>query len=327
MKKLFRSPIVLVLLAFALIVGVQVPFVESDDYNLTDDLNWGPPGETRKSAIQKLEGRDETLLGWINEIKDGYASSTAPTAPSEGQLWYDNLSEEMKQYHSSTWVSIYAYSSTTEAGWAGSFSAPYASVTDIDVGTADIGTLTTTNWTQDTATFNTLTVNMSATIDTLTVTNSLTHPSLFSGVHVAVNATHWSTADGAGWEYIIWNYEVLDAGSWWSTGTTVTVPASGHDYIQAGFTLALDVDTTTTDNLLQVFMTGARGCNLDLFDIAIDAGRTREISCTSAPTSVSGSETIRIGVNWQDATGNATLTISGINVTGDMSYLWTNRLN
>lgn len=180
-KKLRKSPAAMAMLAFALIILIQIPFVGSDPYDLTDDLIWGPPGETRKSALVKLEGRDETLLEFVNELKNASASSTAPSTPGEGQFWFDTSTNEMKQYYASTWDTLWSFADTTTPVWEGNFdgdtidansgaidnleantiSAPYATLTDIDVvsariGSATIGTLTALVVDQDSLVVNTL---------------------------------------------------------------------------------------------------------------------------------------------------------------------------
>lgn len=137
-KKLRKSPAAMAMLAFALIILIQIPFVNSASYDLTDDLIWGPPGETRKSALAKLEGRDETLLSFVNELKNAAASSTAPSSPSEGQFWFDTSTNEMKQYYASTWDTLWSFADTTTNVWEGLIDANSGTIDNLEASTLTV---------------------------------------------------------------------------------------------------------------------------------------------------------------------------------------------
>jgi len=186
MKKLWKEwlPWTVGVGGFILVLAVQ--FAMATDYTRTYDVVLGV--DSPKSAIVKLEDTDIELLSYINEMKDANASTTAPTAPNEGQFWWDTGNDEMKQYYASTWNTIWSYADTTTNVWEGEIDAnwgtidnlyantitsPYATITDVDVQTAEIGsatvgTLSTSNWSQDTAVFNTM---QSAVIDSSKITN------------------------------------------------------------------------------------------------------------------------------------------------------------
>jgi hypothetical protein len=184
MKKLWNEywPIFMGLLLGVVIVGAQVLFAA--DLTRVNELDFGPSGDTPKAAFQKLDDEFDVQLGYINNIRSNYASGTQPTNPEAGQMWYDTGNSLMKLWESS-WSSLYNSTGT----WVGdinnsvitasTINADYATITDMDVVTATITSLTTSNWTQDTATFNTMNSNAAA-ITILTV--NLYSESLVFGV-------------------------------------------------------------------------------------------------------------------------------------------------
>ena len=162
----------LLILAF---FGALVMGVKAADYNLGGDLVWGPPGESAGSALSKLEIRDEDLLNYINDLKDSYASSTAPTSPtpSEGQFWWDTTNDPDGQlwiYNDNAWRSMLTVTGGV-ATWTGglsigigsidNLSAINSSLTNADiisatVGSATVNSLTTINWNQTSLSIGTL---------------------------------------------------------------------------------------------------------------------------------------------------------------------------
>ena len=57
------------------------------------------------------DGSDYSLGDWlghedINEVKNAYASATAPTAPVEGLPWYDSTNKKLYFYTGSAWKQI-----------------------------------------------------------------------------------------------------------------------------------------------------------------------------------------------------------------------------
>lgn len=241
-KRVMKDPVTWALLIFLLIVLIQIPFsAKGDPYDLTNDLIFGPPGESRKTALAKLEDRDEQLLVFVNELKNAAASTTAPDSPSVGQFWFDTTNNEMKQFYASTWTAIYSFASTTEAGWAGSFSAPYASITDVDVVSAEIGS----------ATIDTL-VALNATVGNLNV-NTINIVNTFEGAFVYHSASQTITDDSV--LELAWDTELYDVGGWHVAGTNTrfTVP-SGVEYvvlkaeIRFGYLTTMATDATPFAN-------------------------------------------------------------------------------
>ena len=54
------------------------------------------------------DGSDYVLSDWggyqdINDIKNNFASASAPSSPEEGCLWYDTGNSKLKQYNGSAW--------------------------------------------------------------------------------------------------------------------------------------------------------------------------------------------------------------------------------
>jgi len=291
-------PIIGAFVAFALIVGLQVAF--ATDVTLTNDVIIGV--DSPKTAIVKLEENDEELLGFINELKDASASSTAPTAPNVGELWFDTSSSTMKHWIASTWHSAWHYTATGGGfEWIGdidsasieadTLSAPYATITDLDVagnvdaltavlGSATVGTLTTSNWSQSSATFTTLDYT-------------------FHGTMVNNNTETISTAG-----VITWDLEFYDTISGWE-GTTnpdrITVPAAAEYII---FSANIDLQTTTADDcVVSLDMEGYTSGDAltyrtpckTFFTTATDYDRT--IACTTGPINESDIAYFEIEIN------------------------------
>ncbi len=191
MKKFWTSvktswPIWGAFIVFFILIGSMAAF--SADWDRSFPLDYGPPGDTRTEMLNKLDEQADETFVHLNTLKANFAGDTAPTNPSQGQVWYDTINSTLKVFEASTWISAYSYSSA-EFTWLGeladtasfattqlnvvnatidnleasTISAPYATLTDIDVvsaeiGSATVGTLTTSNWSQNTATFNTLSI-------------------------------------------------------------------------------------------------------------------------------------------------------------------------
>lgn len=181
-----------------LLLLLLVPFTFGADYDLDNAINWGPPGESRKSALAKLETRDNDLLALVNALKDASAGTTAPTAPNAGEFWFDTGNAALKQYYASTWSTIWSYADTTSVNMiinaltvtsvdgstidanagtidnleATTISAPYATITDVDVVSAEIGSATLGTLQAAIATVTNLQASGgSATLDTLHTVN------------------------------------------------------------------------------------------------------------------------------------------------------------
>jgi hypothetical protein len=75
-------------------------------YTKTYTLDFTSSGDTVYTGCDKLEDNVDSLIGWVNDLKDNYASASAPTspAPDEGQLWWDSTNDGLYVYNGSAWL-------------------------------------------------------------------------------------------------------------------------------------------------------------------------------------------------------------------------------
>lgn len=132
MKEFHRkyAPFIWGIVAGILIVGAQVIF--ATDWTRTYDVVLGV--DSPKSAIVKLESEDIEIYTLLNALKDGNAGTAAPASPNEGEFWFDTDDGEgtMKQYHASTWDSLWRYLDTTTLEWIGNVDAVAATIDSLE---------------------------------------------------------------------------------------------------------------------------------------------------------------------------------------------------
>ncbi len=336
MKKFWMSvktswPIWGAFAAFFLLIGSMVAF--SADWDRSFPLDYGPPGDTRTEMLNKLDEQADETFVHLNTLKANFAGDTAPTNPSQGQVWYDTINSTLKVFEASTWISAYSYSSA-EFTWLGeladtasfattqlnavsatignleasTISAPYATLTDIDVvsaeiGSATVGTLTTANWSQSSATFNTLVVTGDTDL-------GLKRVLLYRNDSITFTDPTVNTG-------FVWDQSKIDVGGWWAGGKNITVP-SGVELIQCAAQMDARLTTLVTSgefvlilekNDSSIYAGKAHITELHMEDVIINTGSDNYFQLITPFYEVTAGQTFGFVLYW-DSNGPS-LTIRG----------------